>query len=94
MTSEELREECKKYKIKTWGLSKDKMIKALQDDLAKTNPSKESKNEKDWEPAKDSDSGDVDKPKEDEPKEEEAPAKKQKTAPKEKASKKKAKAKS
>jgi len=105
LTSEELREECKKYNIKTWGLSKDKMIKALQADLDKKMPKQENKNEKDWDPAKDGDKdkaggedGDKDGDKgdgdnKDGEDEDAKPAKKQKTASKDKAGSKKKKGK-
>jgi len=53
MTSAELRDECKKHNIKFWSKSKIKMIKELQEDIAKTMPTKEKTSEKDWAPPKD-----------------------------------------
>jgi len=82
MTSVELRAECKKFGINSWGLNKDKMIKALEEDVKKTNPSKTKakSSEKDWDPPAE-DEGDEPEPKKkksegDEP--ESKPVKKQK----------------
>jgi len=50
MTVEELKAECKRFKISTWNKTKDELIQLLKDDLNKAHPSKEKTSEKEWVP--------------------------------------------